>query len=154
LVDGAAQPMLQAASPLGRGERILIVERERTAGELAAAMLTGLGYAPLRAHDARSALQALTEHGDISLLLTSLALTGGMSGPELAQAARQQRPDLKVLYTVGRIEHARFHDGRGETAAELLEKPFRVETLARKVRAALDGSAAQPAESDRPHVSG
>jgi len=51
---------------------------------------------------------------------------------------RQQRPDLKVLFTTGYTRNAIVHNDILEPGTSLLTKPFSVEQLATKVRQILD----------------
>jgi len=61
-----------------------------------------------------------------------------MSGADLAREAERRRPDLKVLFTSGYTENAIVHHGRLDQGLELIEKPYRMAPLARKLRAMLD----------------
>jgi len=139
---GPAQPRRTAGSPLsglqGAGEKVLVVEDDESVRELAVAILVSLNYVPIAASDGPSALDLLGRHEDVAILFTDVVLPGGMSGAELARAATERRPGLKVLYTSGYTENAIIHHGRLDDHVELLEKPFRIESLARKVRDLLD----------------
>jgi FixJ family two-component response regulator len=59
-----------------------------------------------------------------------------MSGPELAGRLARVRPGAGVLFTSGYSGTAVVD--RGALGADLLEKPFTLDELGRKVRAALD----------------
>ncbi len=73
------------------------------------------------------------------MLFTDVGLPGGMSGRQLADAARIPRPDLRVLYTTGYARNAIVHGGVLDPGTQLLPKPFSHAALAAKVRAVLDG---------------
>jgi FixJ family two-component response regulator len=60
----------------------------------------------------------------------------GMNGPELARRLVERHPQAGVLFTSG-YSGAAVAD-RAALGADLLEKPFTLDELARKVRAALD----------------
>ena len=64
-------------------------------------------------------------------------MPGGMSGRELADAARASRPGLRVLYTSGHTENAIVHHGRLDPGVLLLGKPYRRAELAEKLQQAL-----------------
>ena len=64
-------------------------------------------------------------------------LKGGMNGRALATEARHRHPDLPLLYMSGYTEDAIAHRGRLDVDANLLQKPFRRNDLARAVRQAL-----------------
>jgi PAS domain S-box-containing protein len=135
---GRSRPAALRVNPQGQGETILVVEDDRAVCELAMAILANLGYTAIAANDGAAALEVLAEHPDTALLFTDVVLTGSMSGVELAREARRRWPALKVLYTSGYTENAIIHHGRLDEGVELLEKPYRIETLARKLRAVLD----------------
>ena len=75
----------------------------------------------------------------IALLLTDVVLPHGMNGREVAEAFREQNPNIKVLYMSGYTENAIVHQGRLGEDVQLMTKPFKREILAKRVRAALDG---------------
>jgi hypothetical protein len=61
----------------------------------------------------REALALLDKDGPIDVLFTDIGLKGDIhAGLELAKEAREQRPDLKVLYTT--VFPKSWPDGRGQ----------------------------------------
>ncbi len=125
--------------PIGNGETILVVEDEPAVREHSVASLRELGYRVLAAGDGHAALRILARETGIAVLFTDVGLPGGMTGRQLAEAARAQRPDLKVLYTTGYARNAIVHGGVLDPGTELLPKPFSYAALATKIRAVLDG---------------
>ena len=75
--------------------------------------------------------------GPIELLLTDVVMPG-MSGIELAGRLTALRPDIRTLFTSGYAGDRLGHPGHGGAPPDLLQKPFTPETLARRVRQALD----------------
>ncbi len=138
VVDSVEDKTREEAHPSGQGEKILVVEDDPTVREMTVDLLRDLDYEVVDAIDAQSALQRLDEHPDVDLLFTDVVLPGGRSGADLAREARQRRPGLKVLFTSGYTDNAIVHHGRLDDGAELIEKPFRKEALARKLRALLE----------------
>lgn len=122
----------------GKAEKILVVEDDASVRGLAIKMLQSLGYTPLEATTGEMALAILPDHPDIALLFTDVVLSGGINGVELAKRAKEQISGIKVLYTSGYTENAIIHHGRLDEGVELLEKPFRLAPLARRIRALLD----------------
>ena len=61
-----------------------------------------------------------------------------MNGRQLADAARERRSNLKVLFTSGYARNAIVHDGRLDPGVELITKPFTRDVLAARVRDILD----------------
>jgi CheY-like chemotaxis protein len=76
---------------------------------------------------------------DFDLLLTDVIMPGGMTGYELADELRAERPDLRILFTSGYTELAASNGPAGRNEP-LLSKPYRKHDLGRAVRAALDRS--------------
>jgi CheY-like chemotaxis protein len=124
-----------AISPPRGRETILVVEDEVAVREIAIAFLRSFGYTVLSAARAEPALEMLSAHDEIALLFSDVVLGAGMSGKELAVAARRLRPTLGVLLTSGYEP-----DAAGPDADEfaLLPKPYRREELSGAVRAILD----------------
>ncbi|MDB5857336.1 MAG: sensory box protein [Ramlibacter sp.] len=116
--------------------RILLVEDDELVRRFASDQLIDLGYTVLQAQDGPQALAILVQDDAIDLLFTDVVMPG-MSGRELADLARAQRPALRVLYTSGYPEDAIVHDGRLDAGVQLLAKPYRREELARRVGAIL-----------------
>ena len=75
----------------------------------------------------------------IDLLLTDVVLPGGMTGPNIAAAACQARPRLRVLYMSGYTDDAITKHGVAEADIGFLKKPFTVGELGQKIRQALHG---------------
>ena len=128
----------------GGNETVLVVEDHTHVRSYAATALAHLGYRVLEAEDADSGLAMLEHHPEVALLFTDVGLPGA-NGRVLADAARQRRPGLKVLYTTGYARNAIVHHGILDAGVQLLPKPYTLEALARKLRAVLDQ--AQPASA-------
>jgi CheY-like chemotaxis protein len=121
-----------------RGDRraggILLVDDDPDVRAVAAAMLRDAGHTVIEAGSGGAALERLDQGGPrIDLLIADLVMPG-MSGFELARAARQGRPDLPILFITGFADIARSEEGGHQT---VLLKPFRAEELAAKVAEAL-----------------
>jgi CheY-like chemotaxis protein len=66
-------------------------------------------------------------------LITDVGLPGGLNGRQMADAARQRRPDLRVLFITGYAENAVIGNGLLEPGLHVLTKPFAMETLAHRI---------------------
>ncbi|MEX0807531.1 MAG: ATP-binding protein [Dongiaceae bacterium] len=132
----AARPPRTATAQGGR-EKILLVEDDNLVREHVAGQLSGLGYDVVSARDGSEAIEALKRAEDFDLLFTDVVMPGGISGRQLAEAARTLRPTLPVLFTSGYTENAIVHHGRLDPGVHLLQKPYRKQDLAAKVRIAL-----------------
>lgn len=134
------EPDLGAPIPEGaRDETILVLEDDDDVRSYSSETLRDLGYRVLEAHDGPSALRILERRERVDLLFTDVILPGGMTGADVAEAARMLVPGLKVLFTTGYARDAIVHHGRLDPGVELIGKPFALADLATKVRQVLDG---------------
>jgi two-component system NtrC family sensor kinase len=129
-----AAPAAVPSSPL----KILVVEDEAEIADLTTAMLDDIGYEAIHVPDAGSALAVLAGNREIGLVISDIVMPGAASGLDLARALREDRPELPVLLVTGYSEH---HAAVADEAFDLLEKPYRRETLATAVRRALEHGA-------------
>lgn len=115
------------------GETVLLVEDEPAVRMLVLDLLKTLGYTALEAEDAKVALPLLESDQRIDLLITDVGLPG-MNGRQLAEIARQHRPELKVLFMTGYTQKAVERQGFLEQGMDMVAKPFTVDLLATKIR--------------------
>ena len=123
---------------VGGSETILVVEDDGLVREYVVAQLKSLGYRVFQASTGAEALEILQQEAKIDLLFTDVVIPGGMGGRAVADAARQLRPEIKVLFTSGYTENSIVHNGKLDRGVELLSKPYRREQLAFKLRKVLD----------------
>ena len=116
---------------------VLVVEDELPIRMVIADLLSDLGYTVLQAGDGRSGLRVLEAGTLVDLLITDVGLPGGTNGRQLADAARQHRPDLKVLFITGYAESAAVRNGPMEKGIQVMTKPFALEALAAKIQGIL-----------------
>lgn len=115
-------------------ETILVVDDEPLVRMVAVEVLEELGYHVLEAGDGPEALKLIGSGVRIDLLVTDVGLPNGMNGRQVAEAARELRPGLQVLFVTGYAENAVLNHGHLEQGMHMLTKPFAGETLARRVR--------------------
>ncbi len=121
------------------GETVLVVEDEPVIRNLIVEVLQDLGYHALEASDGPAGLKILQSRQRIDLLVTDVGLPG-INGRQLADSARQTRPDLKVLFITGYAENATLANGFLDPGMEMITKPFAVETLASRIRSIIQGA--------------
>lgn len=120
-------------------ETLLLVEDEVSLRRLSRHLLELCGYQVIEAESGGDALAKSAEQkGEIHLLLTDVVMPG-MSGSVLADELVKHRPDIRVLYMSGYTGQTVGEHGVLAEGSFFLPKPFTRETLARKVREALDG---------------
>ncbi|MFS2103307.1 PAS domain S-box protein [Ralstonia sp. Ralssp135] len=147
----AVEPARSKASGLKHGnETILVVEDDAKVRETVVDLLSGLGYAVLKANNAEQALAVVASGVHIDMLFTDVVMPGALRSPEMVRRAVQTLPALKVLYTSGYTQNAIVHGGRLDPGVELLSKPYSRQQLAFKIRQVLgnDGVDATAAEED------
>jgi CheY-like chemotaxis protein len=138
VMEEIAKPAATETAHTGESlETVLLVEDEKAVRDLAVKMLQKLGYRILTAGNGAEAMEISRAHsGPIALLLTDVVMPG-MSGRQLADALRPQRPDMKVLFLSGYTEDTIVHHGVLDDTVQFLPKPFSREVLSKKLRAVL-----------------
>jgi len=123
-------------SPHG-SETLLVVEDEAAVRESTRDFLMQKGYTVLEAANGEDALRVSREYcGPIDLMITDVVMPK-MSGPNLAERLMAERPQMKVLFVSGYAENTILRHGKIDVTSRLLQKPFGLNTLARKIREVL-----------------
>jgi CheY-like chemotaxis protein len=136
---GTVEDQTEAPIPDGDGEEtVLVLEDDDDVRTISVQILRDLGYRVIEAHDGPSALRLLERQTRVDLLFTDVVLPGGLSGADVAEHARQLRPDLRVLFTTGYARNAIVHHGRLDKGVRLITKPFTSADLASRIRDVLD----------------
>ncbi len=148
----AEDELPELAETRGRGERILVVEDDDAVRSAVADLLATLGYAVVSAAGTTEASRLLDSDEPFDLLLSDVVMPGTPTPPDLALSARLARPELKVLFMSGYAEDAIVHHGRVDPDVHLIEKPYRKEELALKLRQLLDGRPRATATGRPPRV--
>jgi PAS domain S-box-containing protein len=118
----ASETRTNAEPALGR---VLIVEDDTFVAELAAGMLTELGFECTVSHSAKEALERLAAGEKPKLIFSDVIMPGGISGIELARKVRDRFPELPVLLTTGYSEEV-----GGVHGFPVLQKPYEMDSLA------------------------
>jgi PAS domain S-box-containing protein len=129
-----APPPAALATQSGAGETVLVVDDEPAVRMLVTDILHDLGYTAIEAADGAAGLKILQSQARIDLLVSDVGLPGMMNGRQMADAARVDRPGLKVLFITGFAENALLNNGQLEPGMSVLTKPFPVDTLAARIR--------------------
>jgi PAS domain S-box-containing protein len=122
----------------GHGETVLIIDDEHTVRLLIVEVLTEAGYNVLQAEDGPAGLKILRTEKKVDLLITDVGLPGGLNGRQVADAARIERPDLKILFITGYAENAAIGNGHLAPGMQVITKPFSVSALGSKVTEILE----------------
>jgi two-component system, cell cycle sensor histidine kinase and response regulator CckA len=118
----------------GGSETVLLVEDEDSVRQLVRETLESRGYRVLEAANGNAALALAASHADpIHLVITDVVMPG-LSGHELVQQLLPTVPTIKVLYLSGYAQDAFPSTAATGAQKAFLQKPFTLQSLARKVR--------------------
>lgn len=147
-LDTPVEPAAPRDNQAGNGETVLVIDDEPAIRMLVVEMLTDSGYRALEAEDGPGGLAILRSDAVIDLLITDVGLPGGLNGRQVADAARESRPGLKVLFVTGYAENALVRNGHLDDGMEILTKPFVLADLGDRIRKMLE---TRPAPEFTPH---
>ncbi|AKU52334.1 PAS domain-containing protein [Xanthomonas arboricola pv. juglandis] len=117
---------------------VLLVEDETAIRVLMSEVLSEAGYRVIETAEGNAAVERLRSQETIDLLVTDVGLTGGLNGRQVADAGRQYRPTLPVLFVTGYAATAAVGAGQLEEGMEVLTKPFLTVDLERRVAQLLE----------------
>ena len=131
------------ATQVDGAEVVLVVEDEESVRRLIVRGLEQHGYRVLAAADGAAALKLEAAHATpIDLLITDV-LMPGMTGRELADAVKQRRPTIQVLFISGYTDDEVLRHGVVIGKDAFFHKPFTPLGLLTKVRDVLDRGGAR-----------
>ena len=126
-----------APSVMGH-EKVLVVDDHTEARTLLANYLMSQGYRVLQAGDGPSALALAAAHEEaIDAVITDVVMPG-MNGKDLAQLLRDERPNLKVIFTSGYPSDLLRRKQFIEDEFVFVEKPYQAHNVTRTLRKLLD----------------
>ncbi|WP_313001902.1 ATP-binding protein [Brevundimonas sp.] len=143
MADAALRPikaLVAADLAAGGGRRVLFVEDDPSVRLLVGEVLNELGFEAIEAEGPDFAIQVLQSGVALDLLITDVGLPG-MNGRQLAELARESRPDLPILFVTGYAENAVIRADFLASNMAMITKPFSIETLSRRIKAVLEPAA-------------
>ena len=129
---------IKTGQPAVTGKTVLVVEDEPVVRSVILEMLGDQGYRTIEAADGPAGLRLLRMDEQIDLLITDVGLPG-MNGRQLADLARETRPDLKILFITGYAESVAIADGFLQPGMEMITKPFDLDHLTQRIHAMVSG---------------
>ncbi len=133
--ESPATPPPAARPPDGHDELVLAVEDEESVRVILAMLLKRHGYRVQSARNGQEALEAWrTRRDEVAVLITDMVLPGGLSGVDIIQRLRADRPDLPVIVASGYIGPL---EASVPPAVVKLQKPFESHTLLEALHHAL-----------------
>jgi two-component system, cell cycle sensor histidine kinase and response regulator CckA len=123
----------------GGSECILLVEDEEPLRELVRCILESFGYTVIEAPNGKVALEVWRANSHrVDMLLTDIVMPEGVTGRDLADLLKQEKPSLRVLFTSGYSSEIVGKDFVLADGINFLQKPYSPQTLAETVRDCLD----------------
>jgi PAS domain S-box-containing protein len=116
----------------GAGQTVLLVEDDDSVRLLVSEVIEELGYTAIEAAEPNQAVPILASGRSIDLMISDVGLPG-MNGRQLAEIARQNRPELPILFITGYAENAAIRSDFLGTRMAMIAKPFNIEVLAAKI---------------------
>jgi two-component system, cell cycle sensor histidine kinase and response regulator CckA len=137
---GGADEALPAGHFAG-SETILLVEDDAAVRLVVKAVLEEHGYQVFDAANGTEALQVWTEkRQSIQALVTDVVMPGGLSGCDLAERLRGDRPGLKVVLSSGYSRDIVNKDLLDRHGMKFVAKPYKSVVMVRAVRECLDAA--------------
>jgi signal transduction histidine kinase len=134
--------------PSGQRESVLVVEDDPALRKVIVSFLNERNYQVAAAPDGSEALAILDESGQFDLLLSDVILPGEFSGQELAKEITRRQPSIKILLMSGYASDAFEEEGSPPDYANLLQKPFSMGALARKMRSVFEAEEGDDSDPD------
>lgn len=131
VVDSGAGVLDTTGSGETTGNTVLVVEDEADVRAMIADALRDLGCHVIEAEDGSAGLRIVHSAIHIHLLVTDVGLPG-LNGRQLAEAARERRPDLPVVLITGYAGDA-LRGNNLPPRMEIIRKPFALDALAARV---------------------
>ncbi len=129
--------------PLSQGrkgnETILLAEDDEALREAYTLLLEKAGYRVLSAADGVAAADLFRQHSEIIQMVLTDVVLPKMSGRDVVELVRRQKPGMKAVFMSGYTENSIVHRGVLDTESVLLQKPISNANLLNTVRSVLDG---------------
>lgn len=136
------EPRMQVSEPenieemRGAGQKILVIDDVQEQREIATALLSRIGYEVKSVPSGEAAIDYLLDH-QIDLLILDMIMDPGIDGLETYRRIIRNHPGQRAVITSGFSESERVNEAKKLGAGVYVKKPYRVETLARAIRDAL-----------------
>ncbi len=135
-VSNAASPDARRADATHKGSgTVVIAEDDPDVLSVTGSRLKRMGYTIHTARNGVEAMEVMLRLDKVDLLLTDVAMPGGIDGPDLAARTRDVFPDIRVLFLSGNVPHDDILAPFPEGVASYLSKPYTQQKLADEIMA-------------------
>lgn len=116
-----------------QNDKILVVDDQREVLDTASELFRALGYEVFSANNGHDAMKVLQRHSDVKLLFSDIVMPG-MSGLELAHAALDIIPDLKIVLATGYA--AEMLEEREDYSSKftVIAKPYKISEVVKHIQ--------------------
>ncbi len=122
--------------------RILVMDDEEIIRDLAADLLTAMGYDVEVAGDGRHAVELYRQAKDsgrpFDVVIMDLTIPGGLGGKDAIQEMREIDPSVKGIVSSGYSDDPVMADFRNYGFSEVIAKPYGIQELSDVVRRVMD----------------
>jgi signal transduction histidine kinase len=121
----------------GKGETVLVVDDIAEQRNIAAGMLTRLGYQVATVSSGEKAVAHIQAH-PVDILVLDMIMTPGIDGLETYRRILEVRPDQRAIVASGFSETARVRKVQEMGAGAYVKKPYLMKNIGPAIRRALD----------------
>jgi PAS domain S-box-containing protein len=137
ITEKVAKPRPEDIQDITGREHILVVDDVLQQRQIAARMLSSLGYEVTTKPSGEQAIEFL-RHATVDLVILDMHMEGGIDGLETYQRMRQIDSEQACIISSGFPETERSHKALALGAIGTMKKPFSLEMLGRTTRMTLD----------------
>ena len=135
------------ASAPSRGHTVLVVEDQAAVRHVTVRRLRQLGYGTAEAESARAAVDLLQAGETVDLVFSDVVMPGEMTGLDLREWIRANRPDLPVVLTSGFAGDVINRGDFASNSDEILRKPYGRDELVAALERALQSRTTSPVKT-------
>ena len=118
---------------LGRGEKILVVDDQKSQRDIASRLLSRLGYKPVTVNSGEEAVEFIKK-STVDLVLLDMLMDPGMNGCETYQQIIQHAPGMKAIVITGYSTTEEVDRATAMGISHFIKKPYSLKELAQAVR--------------------
>jgi len=122
----------QSPNLIGNGRKVIVIDDDELTCVLVRGFLEECGFRAITAVRGADGLALFEEHGDVSLVITDMAMPG-MDGADVISALQRLNPKLKIIAMSGFMPES----NRVPKDVLFLSKPFEKRSFTQAVEAAL-----------------
>jgi CheY-like chemotaxis protein len=117
----------------GNGEKILVVDDQKSQREIASRLLTRLGYSPLTAHSGEEAVEYLKTK-TVDLVILDMVMDPGINGCETYERILQHVPGQRAIITTGYSKAEDISRAMRLGISQFVKKPYSIHELAQALK--------------------